>query len=457
MRLDPVKGLLTDRRALLGVLLATMLVMFTSNLGAYDLWWHLKAGELIVQTGRVPRCDPFSFTAAGRPWTYHSWLAGVVLYLVHAAGGAAGLVALKAALTSLALGLAWVAARAAGSGSGPCLGAGPGSRPPDARARHRSPPPVLVRAVRLLLPGARCGVRARAVQAGSAGGKALPARRGQRAACAPAAHGPVGKSPRGVPRGVARAGGLHGGPDGRGPGGRARQAPRAPAVQGRRGRQVPGARTYRRAVSRRRPAHPVRGGDAALPAAALRPGQARAGRGGMETPAPGGRLRRVLGAAGDGGRGTCHVGACLRAHRQAARARGRPVHGRGTHRRVRGDGRELRQEPCLVRPGGAAGSRASPRPCPVAAGRRARRQAQGGAVRDGLLRGLRGPGGGPSARRPFRLDGSAGAAPRACLRVPRCRSPARATLQRVRVGRLRHLAVVAAAQGLHRRPVPALR
>ena len=30
-----------------------------------DFWWHLRTGQLIVDTGAIPKVDPFSFTAAG--------------------------------------------------------------------------------------------------------------------------------------------------------------------------------------------------------------------------------------------------------------------------------------------------------------------------------------------------------------------------------------------------------
>ena len=96
----------------------TALVMFISPIGAYDLWWHLKAGEIIFQTGEVPREDPFSFTADGQPWTYHSWLSGVLLYLTHRLAGRGGLIVLRALLMAGSLLLMWVAARRRGVGTG---------------------------------------------------------------------------------------------------------------------------------------------------------------------------------------------------------------------------------------------------------------------------------------------------------------------------------------------------
>ena len=52
-----------------------------------DFYWHLKAGELIAQTGSVPVSDPFSYTYAGRPWVAHEWLAELIFYWADATGG----------------------------------------------------------------------------------------------------------------------------------------------------------------------------------------------------------------------------------------------------------------------------------------------------------------------------------------------------------------------------------
>jgi tetratricopeptide (TPR) repeat protein len=56
-----------------------------------DVWWHLAAGDLIRATGEVPRSEPFSYTAAGRPWIDVHWLFQVGLAQLRAAGGPEGL------------------------------------------------------------------------------------------------------------------------------------------------------------------------------------------------------------------------------------------------------------------------------------------------------------------------------------------------------------------------------
>lgn len=40
--------------------------------------WHLRTGELILDTGGIPRVDPYSYTAEGTGWVVQSWLAEVV-------------------------------------------------------------------------------------------------------------------------------------------------------------------------------------------------------------------------------------------------------------------------------------------------------------------------------------------------------------------------------------------
>jgi hypothetical protein len=67
-----------------------------------DVWWHLKAGELMVRTGAWITTDPFAYTREGQPYSAtYEWLAQIILYLVHAAGGATALIALRTALVAL--------------------------------------------------------------------------------------------------------------------------------------------------------------------------------------------------------------------------------------------------------------------------------------------------------------------------------------------------------------------
>jgi hypothetical protein len=62
-----------------------------------DLWWHLKLGETMVTTQRIPDADMFSFTAAGQPYSIsYSWLSDVLFYLLTRIGGLSALVLFQA-------------------------------------------------------------------------------------------------------------------------------------------------------------------------------------------------------------------------------------------------------------------------------------------------------------------------------------------------------------------------
>lgn len=68
----------------------------------YDSWWHLATGRYIVSRHALPVPDPFSFTATGRTWIAHEWLAQLLSYAFYTRLGMAGpslLYALFAAAT----------------------------------------------------------------------------------------------------------------------------------------------------------------------------------------------------------------------------------------------------------------------------------------------------------------------------------------------------------------------
>jgi hypothetical protein len=51
-----------------------------------DVWWHIRAGETVLQTGAVPTTDTWSFTAYGHPWVSQDWLSNVLLALGYRLG-----------------------------------------------------------------------------------------------------------------------------------------------------------------------------------------------------------------------------------------------------------------------------------------------------------------------------------------------------------------------------------
>jgi hypothetical protein len=82
---------------------------------AYDLWWQLKTGELILQNHGIPHVDVFSFTAAGKPWVVQEWLTEVLFFLLYARVSPEALVFLKVGMIAIAflllLGRCWTRTR----------------------------------------------------------------------------------------------------------------------------------------------------------------------------------------------------------------------------------------------------------------------------------------------------------------------------------------------------------
>jgi hypothetical protein len=78
--------------------LTPILVLFWCTTGVgwlltdSDTGWHIRAGEWILKTGRVPATDLFSFTKAGQPWFAWEWLSDVLMALIHRNFGLAGIV-----------------------------------------------------------------------------------------------------------------------------------------------------------------------------------------------------------------------------------------------------------------------------------------------------------------------------------------------------------------------------
>lgn len=58
----------------------------------FDTYWHIKVGEWIISHHAVPDTGIFSQTKADAPWTPHSWLAEVIIYVIFNLLGWPGLV-----------------------------------------------------------------------------------------------------------------------------------------------------------------------------------------------------------------------------------------------------------------------------------------------------------------------------------------------------------------------------
>src|SRR5271157_4235629 len=102
-REGPVRGL--------GIIDASLVVLFLSMtflLGIFplkdaDFYWHLRTGDLIRQTGQVPRVDFYTFTRQGTPWIDLHWIFQVGISWVREHGGVPALTLAKAVITCLAV------------------------------------------------------------------------------------------------------------------------------------------------------------------------------------------------------------------------------------------------------------------------------------------------------------------------------------------------------------------
>ena len=83
----------------LALVLGLSFVIGFFKIANYDIWWHMKTGELILKQG-IPQTDPFSFTAFGNHWVTHEWLAEVIFYLLYQMGGLTVLILFKGAVSA---------------------------------------------------------------------------------------------------------------------------------------------------------------------------------------------------------------------------------------------------------------------------------------------------------------------------------------------------------------------
>ena len=79
-----------------------------------DYWWHLRTGQLIAETGTVPRVDDYSFTMTGQPWISHEWLTDLLIFVLGRGIGYVGVAALFGLVGALTLGLIYLTCRARG-------------------------------------------------------------------------------------------------------------------------------------------------------------------------------------------------------------------------------------------------------------------------------------------------------------------------------------------------------
>jgi hypothetical protein len=85
-----------------------VLAALLAALPATDLTYHLRAGNEILATGRIPTVDSWTFTVAGEPWFDQQWGAQVLLEATSATTGWTGLAVLRAALVGVVFAMVYL-------------------------------------------------------------------------------------------------------------------------------------------------------------------------------------------------------------------------------------------------------------------------------------------------------------------------------------------------------------
>lgn len=67
-------------RLMVAILFVGLFAMAVREPVDSDTWWHLQAGRVTVESGKVLQTDLFSHTREGSPWVNHSWLSQVMLF-----------------------------------------------------------------------------------------------------------------------------------------------------------------------------------------------------------------------------------------------------------------------------------------------------------------------------------------------------------------------------------------
>ena len=97
-------------------LMPSLFIAFLLPLTPQDYWWYLRLGQDIVQRGSIPTVDAYSYTQAGMPIFYQSWLAAVVFWKIYQAGGFFLTFLTRGVIIAFTYSFLWLSAREVGAG-----------------------------------------------------------------------------------------------------------------------------------------------------------------------------------------------------------------------------------------------------------------------------------------------------------------------------------------------------
>jgi hypothetical protein len=84
-------SLLGTRTLLLGGVMVVITSLFMTAEQDPDFWWHIRIGQWMVENGRLPAHDIFTFTVPDHIWTDHEYLTEILMWLVYSSAGLAGI------------------------------------------------------------------------------------------------------------------------------------------------------------------------------------------------------------------------------------------------------------------------------------------------------------------------------------------------------------------------------
>jgi len=90
---------------MIGIIVMALVAFQPKLLDDGDTWWHLAAGDWILNHWTIPTTDPFSYTMPGSPWHAHEWLAEGIMQSVYRLGGWSGILLFFGAISGLTFGL----------------------------------------------------------------------------------------------------------------------------------------------------------------------------------------------------------------------------------------------------------------------------------------------------------------------------------------------------------------
>lgn len=92
---------------LFAAFLAWVFLLGCTRMWSWDIWWHLKTGQLILERGAVPMTDWFNFVDSDKAWIDLHWGFQLLAVALYSLGGVPALILGRAACLAITAGLGW--------------------------------------------------------------------------------------------------------------------------------------------------------------------------------------------------------------------------------------------------------------------------------------------------------------------------------------------------------------